>query len=152
MIRWGILLEVNISHDMCVKSVKLLHNFLFDIHTLNPLFVPEIKDQAVLVLINKILKQKERALNNKCLQSNQYVSVLLKQTRNSFKFGADYEKRKNKQKWLWNQCLHQIKLCYWLHIASLLMPVLSHIFSLPAGYKMKNTYQSWTYQCIQFWK
>ena len=100
MIRCGISLEVKISHDMCVISVKLLYNFLFDIHTLNPLFVQEIKDQAVLVLINKILKQKERALNKKCLQSNQYVSVLLKQTRNSFKFGADYEKRKKKQKWL----------------------------------------------------
>ena len=38
---------------ICVlKVLNWPYNFLFDVHTLNHLFVPEIKDQIVLVLIN----------------------------------------------------------------------------------------------------
>ena len=38
---------------ICVlKVLNWPYNFLFDVHTLNNLFVPEIKDQIVLVLIN----------------------------------------------------------------------------------------------------
>ena len=39
---------------------------------------------------------------------------------------------------MWNWCLHQIKTCYWLLVASLLMPKMSHIFSLPTRYKTKK--------------
>ena len=38
---------------ICVlKVLNWPYNFLFDVHTLNNLFVPEIKDQIVLFLIN----------------------------------------------------------------------------------------------------
>ena len=37
---------------ICVlKLLNWPYNFLFDVHTLNNLFVPEIKDEIVLVLI-----------------------------------------------------------------------------------------------------
>ena len=57
---------------VCVlKVLNWPYNFLVDVHTLNHLFVPEIKDQIVLVLINncRYYSKKESALNKKCLQS-----------------------------------------------------------------------------------
>ena len=71
------LIEKDKFGSVCVLKVLYWpYNFLVDVHTLNNLFVPEIKDQIVLFLINnwRYYNKKERALNKKCLQSYQEVS------------------------------------------------------------------------------
>ena len=80
---------------ICVlKVLNWPYNFLFDVHILNHLFVPEIKDQIVLFLINnwRYYSKKERALNKKCLHYPTSNCLLLKETRGSFNFRADYWK------------------------------------------------------------
>ena len=80
---------------ICVlKVLNWPYNFLFDVHTLNNLFVPEIKDQIVLVLINnwRYYSKKERALTKKCLHYPTSNCILPKETRGSFNFRADYWK------------------------------------------------------------
>ena len=47
------LIEKDKFGSVCVLKVLYWpYNFLVDVHTLNNLFVPEIKDQIVLFLIN----------------------------------------------------------------------------------------------------
>ena len=86
---------------ICVSKVlNWPCNFSFYVHKLCHLFVPEItgKDQIILVLINKILQQKERPSTrsiynptSKCLLLGKRPETLLAN------FGADYPEEKKKE-------------------------------------------------------
>ena len=77
---------------ICVLNVlNWPYNFLFDVHTLNNLFVPEIKDQILLVLLpTEDTTAKRKGLSIRSVYNPTSNCLLPKETRGSFNFRADY--------------------------------------------------------------
>ena len=84
------------STILVICVLKVLNwpcNFLFDVHTLNHLFVPEIKDQIVLVLINNWrYYSKRKGPSIRSVYNPTSNCLPPKETRDSFNFRAYYWK------------------------------------------------------------